>query len=102
MKKAFSFVMMTLLLLLTACGYTVKTPTTTSSMLIVVEKGYSSEDEEYWIKAYDPNNQTKEEAFRIIVQDELAWGLIEKNKEYISAYTTEENSPRVLETMEPA
>jgi len=35
---------------------------------MVIEKGQSSNNKEYWIKAYDPNNQNKEEAFMIMIQ----------------------------------
>ena len=48
-----------------------------TSTLIVIEKGHSSDNKEYWIKAYDPNNQNKEEAFKIVIQEEMVWNLIE-------------------------
>ncbi|TYS17162.1 hypothetical protein FZC78_11165 [Rossellomorea vietnamensis] len=101
MKKGFSFAIIILALFLAACNGIVSSPTTTSSLLAVIDKGYSSDDEEYWLSAYDPNNQTEEDAFRIIVQDEVAWGLIEENKEYVSTYIQEEGEPAVLEKMEP-
>jgi hypothetical protein len=101
LNKGFSFAMIILALFLTACNGIVSSPTTTSSLLTVIDKGYSSDDEEYWISAYDPNNQTKKDALRIIVHDEIAWGLIEENKEYVSTYIQEEGEPAVLEKMEP-
>ncbi|TYS70500.1 hypothetical protein FZC76_00985 [Sutcliffiella horikoshii] len=69
-------------------------------MLVVIEKGYSSDYKEYWIKAYDPNNHSKEEAFRIVVQGEMVWNLIEKNKEYFSSYSREADKPWILDQIE--
>ena len=84
--------------MLTSCG---KGPfTSTTSMLIVIDKGHSSDYKEYWIKAYDPNNQAKEEAFKIVVQEEMVWHLIEENKEYFSSYGKKGDNPWVLEQIE--
>ena len=67
---------------------------------MVIEKGYSSDNKEYWIKAYDPNNQNKEEAFKIVIQEEIVWNLIEKDKEYFSLYSKKGDNPWVLEHIE--
>ena len=67
---------------------------------MVIEKGYSSDNKEYWIKAYDPNNQNKEEAFKIVIQEEIVWNLIEKDKEYFSLYSKKGGNLRVLEHIE--
>ena len=72
----------------------------TTSMLIVIEKGYSSDYKEYWVKAYDPNNQTKEEAFKIEVQEEMVWNLIEEDKEYFFLFSKEGDKSWVLEQIE--
>ena len=81
--------------MLTSCS---KGPfTSTTSMLIVIDKGHSSDYKEYWIKAYDPKNQAKEEAFKIVVQEEMVWHLIEENKVYFSSYAKEGDNPWVLE-----
>ncbi|TYS14050.1 hypothetical protein FZC78_19540 [Rossellomorea vietnamensis] len=99
MKRALSFIFLVFTLLLVACE---EGPfTSTSSMLVVSEKGHSSDYQEYWIKGYDPNNQTKEESFKVIVQEEMAWHLIEENKEYISSYTKEGDGDWVLGQIEP-
>ena len=80
-EKAPILLITVVVLILASCGGTLS-----ASSLIVIEKGYSSDDKEYWIKAYDPNNQTKEEAFNIVVQEEMAWSLLEEDKEYFAAY----------------
>ena len=67
---------------------------------MVIEKGYSSDNKEYWIKAYDPNNQNKEEAFKIVIQEEIVWNLIEKDKEYFSLYSKKGGNPWFLEHIE--
>ena len=97
MKKALILLITVVLLVLASCGGPF---TSTTSMLIVIEKGHSNDYKEYWIKAYDPNNQTKEEAFKIVVQEEMAWNLIEEDKEYFSSYAKEGDKPWVLEQIE--
>ena len=97
MKKALILLITVVLLVLASCGGPF---TSTTSMLIVIEKGHSSDYTEYWIKAYDPNNQTKEEAFKIVVQEEMAWNLIEEDKEYFSSYAKEGDKSWVLEQIE--
>lgn len=72
----------------------------TSSMIIVTEKGHTDNYREYWIKAYDPNNQLKEEAFEIVVDEEMVWHLIEENKEYFATYAQERDEGWVLEQIE--
>jgi len=69
-------------------------------MLIVLEKGHSSDYEEYWLKVYDPNKQTKEEAFKIIVREEMVWNLIEENSEYFTSYAKEGDDPWILNQIE--
>ncbi|WLD92865.1 hypothetical protein [Alkalihalobacillus sp. AL-G] len=86
-----------ILLLITSCGGPFNS---TTSMLIVIEKGHSKDYEEYWIKAYDPNNQTKAEAFKIVVKQEMVWNLIEENKEYFTSYAKEGDNPWFLEQIE--
>ncbi|MBD8068082.1 hypothetical protein [Bacillus sp. PS06] len=97
MKKVYCFIII-VLIMLASCD---RGPfTSTTSQLIVMEKGHSSDYKEYWIKAYDPNNQGKEEAFKVVVQEEMVWHLIEKDKEYFSSYTKEGDKPWVLEQIE--
>jgi hypothetical protein len=98
MKRALSlFIMCILVAILTSCGgpYTIST----ASMLIVTEKGNSNENE-YWIKAYDPNNQTKAEAFKIVVKEKMVWNLIEEDKKYYSRYRKEGDKPWFLKYIE--
>ena len=97
MKKATILMIIVALLVLASCGGPF---ISTTSMLIVIEKGRSSDYKEYWVKAYDPNNQTKEEAFKIVVQEEMVWNLIEEDKEYFSLYSKEGDKSWVLEQIE--
>lgn len=97
MKKATILMIIVALLVLASCGGPF---ISTTSMLIVIEKGRSSNYKEYWVKAYDPNNQTKEEAFKIEVQEEMVWNLIEEDKEYFSLYSKEGDKSWVLEQIE--
>lgn len=53
---------------------------------VVNEKGHTKDYDEYWIKAYDPNDQTKAEAFKIMIKEEMVWELIEEKKKYFSSY----------------
>ncbi|MFT4417025.1 hypothetical protein ACLM5H_24485 [Fredinandcohnia humi] len=69
-------------------------------MIIVNKKGHSSDYKQYWIKAYDPNNQTKAEAFKIVVQEEMVWNLMEENNEYFALYTKEGVKPWIVEQIE--
>jgi len=70
MKKTFGFCIIFFTLILASCG-----GVSTASTLIVIEKGQSDNNKEYWIKAYDPNNQNKEEAFKIMIQEKMVWNL---------------------------
>lgn len=97
MKKYLSVLIIFFLLVLAACG---EPPTSTSSFLIVIKKGHSSDYKEYWVEAYDPNNQTKAESFKILVQEEMVWNLIEENKEYFSLYAKKGDNPWALEQIE--
>ena len=97
MKKATILMITVALLVLASCGGPF---ISTTSMLIVIEKGRSSDYKEYWVKAYDPNNQTKEEAFKIVVQEEMVWNLIEEGKEYFSSYSKEGDKSWVIEQIE--
>lgn len=90
MKRTHSLLMIVVLLLLSSCGYV--SSTYSASVLVVTEKGYTS-DNEYWIKAYDPNNQTKEEAFKLFVDSEVLWGNLEVDEEYASKYEKKGDQP---------
>ena len=60
MKKTFGLFLMLFTLMLASCGG----EASIASTLMVIEKGYSSDNKEHWIKAYDPNNQNKKEALK--------------------------------------
>lgn len=72
----------------------------TTSMLSVIEKGHSSDSKEYWIKAYDPNNETEEEAFKIVVKEVMTWNLLAKEIEYFATYGKKGENPITLNHIE--
>ena len=90
MKKTSFFIILFVLLILSSCS---ESYTSTTSFLKITEKGHSKNYKEYWIKAYDSNNYTEDEAFKIIVDEVMVWNLIEENKEYFTTYSkTGDNS----------
>jgi hypothetical protein len=93
MKETHILLLIVGLLLLSSCGHI--SSTTSASMLVVTEKGHTS-DKEYWIKAYDPNNQTKEEAFKLVIDEEILWENIEVDEEYASTYVKKGDQPWIL------
>lgn len=96
MKKTFGLFLMLFTLMLASCGG----EASIASTLMVIEKGYSSDNKEHWIKAYDPNNQNKEEAFKIMIQEKMVWNLIEEDKEYFALYSKKGDNLRVLENIQ--
>ena len=60
--------------------------TLTASTIHIVEKSEDPSGDERWIQAYDPNNQEKEQAFRIMVKDRTAWNLLKVGSEYFASY----------------
>lgn len=93
MKKTSFFIFLFVIWILTSCG---GPNTSTTSFLKITEKGHSNNYQEYWIKAYDPNNHTEDEAFKIIVDEVMVWNLIEENKKYFTTYTKSGNNPWIL------
>jgi hypothetical protein len=74
--------------------------TNTTSDLKVISKGHSKDFKEYYIKVYDPNNQTKNMAFKIDIKDLTAWNLIEVNRDYIAVYDKTGNKNWFLKQIE--
>ncbi|MEK4520773.1 hypothetical protein NSQ95_15985 [Psychrobacillus sp. FSL W7-1457] len=97
MTKNLIYILLFVLLILTSCGGPYSS---TSSFLKVIEKGHSDDYKEYWVKAYDPNNDTEEHAFKIVVDEEMAWHLIEEGKEYFTTYSKKGNHPWILDQIE--
>ncbi|WP_413367680.1 hypothetical protein [Lysinibacillus sp. 3P01SB] len=95
MKKTFGLSIILFTLILASCE-----GVSTASTLMVIEKGQSSTNKEYWIKAYDPNNQDKEEAFKIMIQEKMVWNLIEEDKEYFALYSEKGDNLRILEDIQ--
>ena len=96
MKKTLGLFIILFTLILASCGG----GESIASTLIVIEKGHSSDNKEYWIKAYDPNNQNKEEAFKIVIQEKMVWNLIEKDKEYFAMYSKKGDNPLFLKNIQ--
>lgn len=90
-------ILISVVALMTACGGPYSS---TTSMLVVIEKGHSNDSEEYWIKAYDPNNETQEEAFKIVVNEVMAWNLLEEEVKYFATYGKEGDNPITLTQVE--
>jgi hypothetical protein len=97
MKKTSSIILLFVLLILTSCG---GSNISTTSYLEVTEKGHSSSYKEYWIKAYDPSNNAEDRAFKITVNEEMVWNLIEEDKEYFTSYSKEGNESWILDQIE--
>ena len=95
MKKTFGLFIILFTLILASCG-----GISTASTLMVIEKGQSNNNKEYWIKAYDPNNQDKEEAFKIMIEEKMVWKLIEEDQEYFALYSEKGDNLRVLENIQ--
>ncbi|MCM3758258.1 hypothetical protein M3197_12370 [Sporosarcina aquimarina] len=95
MKKALALFIILFTLILASCG-----GESIASSLVVIEKGDSSDNKEHWIKAYDPNNHNKEEAFKIVIQEKMVWNLIEKDIEYFARYSKNGDHPSVLEDIQ--
>lgn len=97
MKKKISFVFLFVLLTLSACS---KGNTSITSYIQIVEKEHSDDNKEAWIIAFDPNNQTKSDSIKILVDEPMVWNLIEVDKTYFANYTKESDEPWKLEQIE--
>ena len=91
------FIFIFIILSMTSCAVPYSS---TTSMLVITEKGHSIDSKEYWIKAYDPNNETEEEAVKIVVNEVMAWNLLAKEIEYFATYGKEGNNPITLTQIE--
>ena len=94
MKKTFGLFIILFTLILASCG-----GVSTASTLMVIEKGQSSNNKEYWIKVYNPNDPDKE-IFKIMIEEKMVWNLIEEDKEYFALYSEKGDNPRVLEDIQ--
>jgi hypothetical protein len=78
-------VIFALLMLVTGCSVG-GTYTSTSSEITVLDKEFSSDYKDAWIKAYDPNNSTEKESFKVVVKEPMVWNLIESGSSYFASY----------------
>jgi hypothetical protein len=97
MKKIASSLIIFFLLVIAACGGPYST---TTSELYVVEKGYSKDYKEAWIIAFNPNEKTKQEKIKIMIEEPMVWNLIEINKSYFTSYSKKGDNPWILEQIE--
>ncbi|WP_339314473.1 hypothetical protein [Paenibacillus sp. FSL R10-2734] len=86
-------------MLMVGCNSTAKSNTT--SYLIIINKGITGK--EYWITATDPFAKSKQQ-FKITINDENIWNLIEENHEYLASYeyTSLEKSVNLLSIKHPS
>jgi len=64
-----------------------------------VDKGQSSDGEEQWIVAYDPN-QPEGEAIKIMVSNEMLWENIKTGEDYAATYRKVGDGEWVLEELQ--
>ena len=58
----------------------------------VTEKGYSNDDNEAWIKGFNPNAPMgHQEEIKVIVREPMVMNLIQKDKTYYVRYTIKRN-----------
>jgi hypothetical protein len=91
MQRVWSLSIFILLIGMSACNggpYS-----STSSFLKIIAKDYSKDYKETWIIAYDPNNQTKQQKIKIMVEEPMVWNLIEVIKTYFTSYSKVGNNP---------
>ncbi|PEF02094.1 hypothetical protein CON21_03920 [Bacillus thuringiensis] len=68
--------------------------TSTAAIVTVLEKGYSMEDGEAWIKIIPPNSPTEiqnEYKVTVKVKEPSIWNLIEKDQIYLVNYIEKHN-----------
>ncbi|OPH47397.1 hypothetical protein BC351_40035 [Paenibacillus ferrarius] len=68
----------------------------TASYIKVTNKSHSDDFKKYWILAYDPNNQKENEKFKINIEENMVWNLIEVGKTYFVSYEQENDQIRLL------
>ncbi|RLQ89714.1 hypothetical protein [Planomicrobium sp. Y74] len=103
MKSPFSisflFILILVSVLLVSCND--EESLSKAATMIVSEKGYDEAEEVYWIQAYNPNEQTEEEAERIFMDNPSIWNLIIPREQYVITAETEESNSWNLIYIEP-
>lgn len=102
LKYLHSGLLVGLILTMAACNSSgINKPySSTTSSIIVVEKSHAEDYSKQWITAYDPNNQTVNEAFVIMVKELMVWNLIEIDREYFTSYSKSGDEDFELEQIE--
>jgi hypothetical protein len=85
MKRSF-VVILTLLTLIIGCSVGGAPYTSATSEITVLDKEYSSDYKNAWIIAYDPNNSTEGESFKVVVKEPMVWNLIVSGSTYFASY----------------
>lgn len=64
----------------------------TTAIIAVLDKGYSVDNEEAWIKVVPPNiHNIPQYEYKISVKDPMVWNLIEKGQTYLVNYKKRDN-----------
>ncbi|WP_168121845.1 hypothetical protein [Paenibacillus sp. HB172176] len=100
-KYIFVFLIITTLIICTSCtnensGQLKKTGI--ASYIMVDEKGSNPNEDKYWIKTHDPNNE-ENLSIVIYIEDSNVWNLIELEKEYFAGYELLQDGSYVLENI---
>jgi hypothetical protein len=67
----------------------------------VTEKGYSNDNNETWIKGFNPNAPVgHQEEIKVIVREPMVMNLIQKDKTYFVNYTIKRNGLIFLSNIE--
>ena len=67
----------------------------------VTEKGYSNDNNEAWIKGFNPNTPVgHQEEIKVIVREPMVMNLIQKDKTYFVRYTIKRNGLIFLSDIE--
>lgn len=73
----------------------------TATDFTVTEKGYSNDNNEAWIKGFNPNAPVgHQEVIKVIVREPMVMNLIQKDKTYFVRYTIKRNGLIFLSDIE--
>lgn len=72
--------LMVMIMLVSGCS---ETTANTASYIKITGKGITGK--QYWVKSVDPYSHQPQE-FKLIVDNENTWNLIEENQEYLATY----------------
>ena len=74
---------------------------TTVTDFTITEKGYSNDNNEAWIKGFNPNAPVEhQEEIKVIVREPMVMNLIQKDKTYFVNYSIKRNGLIFLSNIE--